>query len=252
MNYDEHYLWAKDELRKTESKKRGIILGLAIRLEESGMLVESICAQISNNLSRDGYVTDRYVREVLEKTKYKRKYQNKLTEDIGINSELEQSKEQHVNPAYEISVSNTGEQTSTFRRKRDENLVSHSDFVGMERAILARDEAIKKLKEKYESLEKQAKAPNQKEVLSETEESERNMLLKQDLEGANMEIEFLKGQKGAEKIIALKGSKGDDAVGQFYWGKIGLRILKDKINELEGAGIGTVEIFMVSVGAVGR
>ena len=102
MPYDEHYSWAKDELRKTEFKRREIILGLASRLEESGMLVESICAEISNNLSRDGYVTDRYVREVLEKTKYKRKYQNKFTEDIGTSSELEQTKEQEANHSDEI------------------------------------------------------------------------------------------------------------------------------------------------------
>lgn len=102
MSYNEHYLWAKDELRKTESKKREIIHGLAIRLEESGMLVESICAEISNNLSREGYVTDRYVREVLEKTKYKRKYQNKFTEHIGTSSELEQTKEQEANRSDEM------------------------------------------------------------------------------------------------------------------------------------------------------
>ena len=81
------------------------------------MLVESICAEISNNLSRDGYVTDRYVREVLEKTKYKRKYQNKFTEDIGPSSELETNKRTRSEPfrlAY--PVSNTGEQ---FRSKSE-------------------------------------------------------------------------------------------------------------------------------------
>ena len=220
MSYREDYEWAKGELRTLETSRKKVIIGLAEKLEKSGMRVESICASISNNLSQDGYATDRYVRDVLNGTKYKRKYRNKSTEDIGTNSELEQSKEQHVNPAYQISVSNTGEQTSAFRRKKEENLVSHSDFVGMERAIFARDEAIKNLGEKYEALEKQAKAQNQKEVLSEPEEeSERNMMLKQDLEGANMEIEFLKGQKGAEKIIALKASKDDDTVGSFIGAK---------------------------------
>ena len=96
LTYDEHYDWAKSQLRKLENSKKKVIIELAIRLENSGMPVESICANISSNLSQDGYATDRYVREVLDNTKYKRKYQNKFTEDIGSSSELTQPKKKGI------------------------------------------------------------------------------------------------------------------------------------------------------------
>jgi len=247
LSYNEHYLWAKDELRKTESRKREIIHGLAIRLEESGMLVESICAEISNNLSRDGYVTDRYVREVLEKTKYKRKYQNKFTEDIGTSSDLEQTKEQELNRSDEIAISNTGEQfRSNSKSGGDEKFVPLSDFVGMERAINDRDNTIKELRAKNEDLEKSvSSAAGVRETGADSNDTEK---LKEELEGANMEIEFLKGKMGAGKIIALKGKEAENAKGQYYWGRTGIKLLKSRIEELEGNGIRTVEIFMISIG----
>lgn len=247
MSYDEHYIWAKDELRKTESKKREIILGLAIRLEESGMLVESVCAEISNNLSRDGYVTDRYVREVLENTKYKRKYQNKFTEDIGTSSELEQTEEQEANHSGEIAVSNTGEQfKSNSNPGADQKFMPLSDFIGMERAINDRDNTIKELRAKNEDLEKNV---NLIAGMHETEANTNDIeKLKEELEGANMEIEFLKGKMGAEKIIALKGKKAENTKGQYYWGRTGIKLLKSKIEVLERNGIRTVEIFLITIG----
>lgn len=246
MTYDKHYEWAKDALQKIETKKKDVIIALAGRLETSGMLVESICAEISNNLSRDGYVTDRYVREVLDKTKYKRKYENKL-EDIGTSSELRQQ-EQELHRSNEIAVCNTGEQvSSTPAPKKQENLVPLSDLLGLQKAIFDRDKTIMDLKEKLvtSNSDIQGKSP-------ETEAHSEFIKLKEVLEAANMEIDYLKGELGAEKIVALKGKKGENVVGQFYWGKTALRILKSKINQLEHAGISTVEIFMVSVGAVGE
>lgn len=143
-NYHDDYEWARDRLRKLEASKKLVILELARRLEKSGMLVESICAEISNNLSRDGYVTDRYVRAVLDKTKYKRKYEDKFKEDFGSSSELSQNRRDEQRP--QILVSSSGEQVSNQRPRNEENLVPVSELVGMERAINDRDKTIKILK----------------------------------------------------------------------------------------------------------
>ncbi len=176
LSYDEHYAWAKSKIKKLENSKKEVIIELASKLERSGMLVGSICANISTNLSADGYATDRYVRDVLDKTKYKRKYQNNFTEDIGTSSELTWEEELK---SHEILVSNSGEQVSAKPRTRDEEkIVPLSDFVGLERAIDARDNTIKELNEKIEILEK-------------------------NMEGANAEIEYLKQQEGSEGIVNI-------------------------------------------------
>jgi hypothetical protein len=170
------------------------------------MPTDTICADISSHLSNDGYASDRYVREVLEGTKYKRKYQNNYTEYNGSSSELRQTKEQQ---SQKIVVANTGEQIPTRRNDRDENkLVPLSDFVKLGRAIDDRDSKFKELMQKYAALE----------IKSAETESELEKL-KEELEGADMEIEFLKGYEGAEKIIALKRDKRRNAAAQFYWGK---------------------------------
>ena len=121
-----------------------------------------------------------------------------------------------------------------------------SDFVGMERAINDRDNTIKELRTRNEDLEKcVSSTAGLRETGMDSNDIEK---LKEELEGANMEIEFLKGKMGAEKIIALKGKKAENAKGQYYWGRTGIKLLKSRIEELEGNGIRTVEIFMISIG----
>lgn len=106
----------------------------------------------------------------------------------------------------------------------------------MERAINDRDNTIKDLEKCVSS------TAGMRETGADSNDLEK---LK---EGANMEIDYLKGKKGAEKIIALKGKKAENAKGQFYWGRTGIKLLKSRIEELEGNEIRTVEIFMISIG----
>ena len=248
MTFDEHYNWAKDRLQKIEvssrSSKKQVIIKLARRLEKAGMLVETICANISLKLASEGFVTERYVREVLTDPKFKRKYENNCIEDIGTSCselELEKDKTQELNRA-KIMVSNTGKQVSSTLRPRDEDkLVPVSDLLGLARAIEDRDKTIKGLKEKYDDMQKLITS---REKIRPERESKVIEKLKQDIEGANIEIDFLKGQNGGERIIALKTKMAGDHPGQYYWGTISIQLLKAKIQELEASGIKEVEIFL--------
>lgn len=77
--YDEYYEWAKQKLKGIETSKQETINELAEKLENSGMPLEMISAEISRNL--EGYVSDRYVRDCLnEKYKVKRKQTSKPNE----------------------------------------------------------------------------------------------------------------------------------------------------------------------------
>jgi hypothetical protein len=70
--------------------------------------------------------------------------------------------------------------------------------------------------------------------------------LREKLEAAEAEVDFLKGNLGGEEFIAIKGKKAD-MVGQFYWGKISIKILQQKLPQLQNSGVKVVEIFMVTI-----
>jgi hypothetical protein len=197
LSFEKHYEWAKKRLEKIETTKKQVILKLAEKLEKSGMVVETICANISSNLANEGYVTDRYVREVLEDTKYKRKYENKDMIDIGTSSESQQSQENEQKQNV-VVVDNTGKHTPKEywkpRQKEEEKLARVSDLVGLERAIYDRDEKIKELRTKNEELHKQVVSMD---TVQEIQNGESKLVenLKSQLESANTEIDYLKEQR---------------------------------------------------------
>ena len=73
--------------------------------------------------------------------------------------------------------------------------------------------------------------------------SEKEENLKERLDAAEMEVNFIKEQLGDGKIIALKGNKCDE-VGQFYWGRISVKQLGQKLLQMEKSGINLIEIYM--------
>jgi hypothetical protein len=83
LTYEEQIEWAKGEFKNLENKKQKIILELAKRLADADMVEDTICEYISEQLQSEGYVTARYVRDVLPE-KYKRKYKknSEVTTDI--------------------------------------------------------------------------------------------------------------------------------------------------------------------------
>ncbi len=68
-------------------------------------------------------------------------------------------------------------------------------------------------------------------------------VLIEKLSAAEMEIDFLKGKLGGEKIIGLKGNNADE-IGQFYWGRITIKLLQQKLPQLFNTGIKNVEVYL--------
>src|ERR1041385_8843474 len=72
-NYDQHIDWAKGELKDNEQqyhkRKSTVITVLADKLEKEGMQAEKISSYMSEALT--GFVSERYVRDVLKDEKYK-------------------------------------------------------------------------------------------------------------------------------------------------------------------------------------
>jgi hypothetical protein len=70
--------------------------------------------------------------------------------------------------------------------------------------------------------------------------------LKEQLDAAELELEFFKDRLGNNKIIALKGKKRDE-IGQYFWGRISITQLERKLPKLEESGIHFVEMFMRAI-----
>jgi hypothetical protein len=137
--YETCFDWAINELKEIntkvqelDGKKREIILELARRLEESGMLKEMICEEISKHLK--GYISDRYVQGCL---KHEYKNQKKSTRTLANTSSIDRKK-------VLVEVSNTGDERPKLAQTHNitNGIVNESQYSNRHK-----DEKIKELQE---------------------------------------------------------------------------------------------------------
>jgi hypothetical protein len=196
--------WAKHELRNIEKAKSEIIRALA-ELLEKWLPIETISEVITKELAGTGFVSPGYVRLVLpEKYKYKKK---------------------------QTSISKSGE---TILLNRDgSNADDHKNY--SDKISVSTSKAIQ-----YSNESKEAHLQSYINTVENNEVKN----LKEQLNAAEMELEFFKDQLGRNKIIALKGKRCDGDVGQYYWGRISITQLKRELPKLENIGIKFVEVYM--------
>jgi hypothetical protein len=170
---------------------------------------------------------------------------------IGRQKQIESAGERRA----EITVDNNGSQFLTSGEDKAEELrkLLENDNKAEElRKLLENDnkaEELRKLLEKPNAItdlpEKRGDRIGNVEALCGSEPAEISKL-REKLESAEMEVRFFKDELGDGNIISLKGRK-EDGVGQFYWGRIGIEVLKQKLPQLQNSGVRAVEVYMEAI-----
>lgn len=137
-------------------------------------------------------------------------------------------------PRAQITIENTGNQSSATDNQDD----LHELHKHIETRNAAMGEAVEN---------SPANDPKRREPIRFTRESVEASAniekLREQLKAAEIEVNFFKDQLGDGKIIALKGQKHDE-IGQFYWARISIVQLRQRLPQLENSGIKFVEIYI--------